>query len=61
MELGLDDAQLVVQVREPECRLEEEPVELGLGQRERPLVVKRVLRREDEKRVQERVRTRRPP
>ena len=48
--LRLDDLELLVRLRVAERRLEEEAVELRLGQREHALVVERVLRREDQER-----------
>ena len=45
--LRLDDHELLVGLRVAERRLEEEAVELRLGEREDALVVERVLRRED--------------
>ena len=56
MALLLDDLQLVVVGRIAERGLEEEAVELRLGQRERPLVLDRVLGREQEERVGQRAR-----
>ena len=44
--LPADDLELLLRVRVAELRLEEEAVELRLGQRERPLLLDRVLRRE---------------
>ena len=44
------DQQLVVEGRIPQRRLEEEAVELRLGERERPLVLDRVLGREEQER-----------
>jgi hypothetical protein len=46
-----EDPQLVLDARVPERRPQEEAIELRLGQRERPLVLDRVLGREDEERV----------
>ena len=59
--LGLNDHELLVGLRVAERRLEEEAVELGLGEREDALVVERVLRREDEERARRGGATRRPP
>ena len=53
VELRLDDPELVVLARVAERGPEEEAVELRLGQRERPLLLDRVLRREDEERIGE--------
>src|SRR5581483_1151289 len=52
-QLLVDDARLVFGVGVAERRLDEEPVELGLGQRERSLVLDRVLRRHHEERIAE--------
>jgi hypothetical protein len=52
--LVADDLELVVGPRVPECRLEQEAVELRLRQRERALELDRVLRREHEERIGER-------
>src|SRR5258705_134837 len=53
-ELLLDDAPLVLRIGVPERRPDEEAVELRLGQRERALVLDRVLGRQHEERVVER-------
>ena len=53
--LGLQDPELLAFVRVAELDAEQEAVELRLGQRERALELDRVLRREDEERVGERV------
>jgi hypothetical protein len=47
------DAQLVFDSRVAECRAQEEAVELRLGQRERPLVLDRVLGRDEKERVRQ--------
>ncbi len=52
-QLLLDDRDLVVLGRVPERRAQEEAVELCFGQRERPLLLDRVLGREHEKRLRE--------
>src|SRR6185437_2309005 len=49
-ELALDDRELLVEVGVPERRAQEEPVELRLRQRERALLLDRVLRRQQEER-----------
>ena len=48
--LLVDDLQLFVRRRVAQCGLEEEAVELRLGQRERTLVLDRVLRRDQQER-----------
>ena len=52
--LRLHDLELLVRLRVAERGLEEEAVELRLGQREHALVVERVLGREDQERRRER-------
>ena len=52
---GHEDALLLLLVRIAEPDAEQEPVELRLGQRERPLQLDRVLRRQHEERLRERV------
>ena len=59
--LRLDDLELLARLRVAERRLEEEAVELGLGEGEDALVVERVLRREDQERARQRARTVRRP
>jgi hypothetical protein len=54
--LVADDLELVVGAGIAERRLEQEPVELRLGQRERAFELDRVLRGQDEERVRERPR-----
>ena len=51
MPLLVHDLQLLVGRRIPERRLEEEAVELRLGERERPLVLDRVFGRDQQERV----------
>ena len=48
--LAADDVELLFGTRVAELGLEEEAVELGLGQRERALLLDRVLRRHEEER-----------
>ena len=61
MALRLDDLELLAGVRVAERSLEEEAVELGLGEREDALVIERVLRGEDQERARERSATGRRP
>ena len=56
VELRVDDRDLLVERRIAERRPDQEPVELRLRQWERPLLLDRVLRREQQERVRERVR-----
>ena len=48
--LALDDGELLVEIGITERGAQEEAVELGFGQRERPLLLDRVLGREQEER-----------
>ena len=50
VQLIVEDAQLVVGVRVPERRTEQEPIELRLWQRERAFLLDRVLGRDQEER-----------
>ena len=52
--LAADDRHLLVGARIAELGLDEEAVELGLGQRERSLLLDRVLGREHEERIRQR-------
>ena len=54
-ERALDDGQLVAEVRVVDDHLHHEAVDLRLRERVRPLSLDRVLRREDEERVGDRV------
>ena len=56
VELCLDDRQLLVERRVAEGGADQEAVELRLGQREGSLLLDRVLGRDDEERVGQRVR-----
>ena len=49
--LAADDRHLLVRARIAELGLDEETVELGLGQRERSLLLDRVLGGEHEERI----------
>ena len=51
--LRVEDVDLLLRLGVPELEPDEEPVELGLGQREGAFVLDRVLRRHDEERVGE--------
>ena len=53
LHLLLDDPQLLLLARVAERRAEQEAVELSLGQRERALLLDRVLGREDEERLRQ--------
>ena len=53
MSLRLDDLELFVRLRVAERRLEEEAIELGLGEWEDSLVVEGVLRGEHEERARQ--------
>src|SRR2546423_132006 len=54
-DLALYDLHLLVRVRVAQRRPEQEPVELRLGQRERALLLDRVLGRKQQERLVERV------
>ena len=56
VELCLDDRELLIERRVAERGADQEAVELRLGQRERSLLLDRVLGRDDEERVGQRVR-----
>ena len=55
VQLRVDDRQLGLERGIAERRAHDEPVELRLGQRERPFLLDRVLRRNEEERVGERM------